>query len=200
VGLPLHVWEEESFKQLGGIYGSFLDFDEDTIGFKRLDFARILVNTSRMGLIDEHLKLEVMGASYDVWVVEEQVLVVSGKIVESQELEVASSMSSHNGCMREQPELLEVGDEGCEASPRGCSVEHLERLGESREPNQHLILQRPMRISEVEVSVGQDMLPAIPKPFSNGPVVTRQVASAEASPVKLLQSGEQGRDCHFLLV
>ena len=69
--LPLHVWEEENFQQLGAMFGVFLDFDEETISFRRLDFTRIQVSTSRMGFISEQLRLEVMGAGFDVWVVEE---------------------------------------------------------------------------------------------------------------------------------
>jgi len=52
-GLPLHVWEEQGFKHFGDLFGSFLDFDEETIGFKRLDFARILVNYSRLDFIND---------------------------------------------------------------------------------------------------------------------------------------------------
>lgn len=52
-GLPLHVWEEENFQQLGAIFGVFLGFDEEIIGFRRLDFARIHLSTSRMGFISE---------------------------------------------------------------------------------------------------------------------------------------------------
>lgn len=31
LGIPLHVWEEKTFKQLGNQYEEFLDFDEVTI-------------------------------------------------------------------------------------------------------------------------------------------------------------------------
>ena len=45
LGLPLHVWEEKCFKQLGDLFVDFVDFDEETISLSRLDVARICVNT-----------------------------------------------------------------------------------------------------------------------------------------------------------
>jgi hypothetical protein len=52
--------------------GFFLDFDETTIERKSLDFARIQISTSRKGLIDETVRLRVMGAVFELWVVEER--------------------------------------------------------------------------------------------------------------------------------
>lgn len=43
LGIPLHVWDGELFKTIRAFLGEFLDFDEDTIGRRRLDLARILV-------------------------------------------------------------------------------------------------------------------------------------------------------------
>lgn len=70
-GIPLHVWDEELFKAIGNFFSEFLDFDEDIIGRRRLDFARINVRTSRRGLIDEEIRIRVMGAVHKLWVVEE---------------------------------------------------------------------------------------------------------------------------------
>ena len=70
-GIPLHVWDEQLFKNIGAHFGSFVDFDEVTITRKRLDVAKILVTTDRMGMIDETVKLVVMGATHRIWVVEE---------------------------------------------------------------------------------------------------------------------------------
>lgn len=42
-GIPLCVWEEETFKGLGSLFGVFLDFDEATISRRRFDWARIKV-------------------------------------------------------------------------------------------------------------------------------------------------------------
>lgn len=40
-GLPLHVWDEKNFELLRNFFGIFLDFDQETVGFTQLDFARI---------------------------------------------------------------------------------------------------------------------------------------------------------------
>jgi hypothetical protein len=48
-GIPLHVWDEDLFKKLGSVFGVFVDFDEDTISRKRLDFARIQISVSMKG-------------------------------------------------------------------------------------------------------------------------------------------------------
>jgi len=71
MGIPLHVWEEPTFKALGSLFGVFLDFDEVTISKKRLDWARIKVSTGRKFFIDEQVNISVMGAVYGLWVVEE---------------------------------------------------------------------------------------------------------------------------------
>lgn len=45
LSLPVHVWDEEAFKQIGDQFGEFLDFDEDTILRRILDVARIKIYT-----------------------------------------------------------------------------------------------------------------------------------------------------------
>jgi len=70
-GVPLHIWEEAIFKKIGERLGEFLDFDVDTAERKRFDVARILISTYRWGFIDDWVRVEVMGAVYNIWVVEE---------------------------------------------------------------------------------------------------------------------------------
>jgi len=70
-GTSLHVWEEETFKQLSSMFGEFLDFDDSTISKKRMDVARVKVCTDRLFFIDEHLSIKVVGAAFDLWVVED---------------------------------------------------------------------------------------------------------------------------------
>lgn len=60
-GLPMHVWEEQSFKKLGALFGEFLDFDEATINLSRLDMATLFVGTTSMAFINEQIRVEVMG-------------------------------------------------------------------------------------------------------------------------------------------
>jgi hypothetical protein len=49
----------------------FLDFDEATIGKQRFDVARVKLRTVRRCMIDTVIQLSVIGATFDVWVVEE---------------------------------------------------------------------------------------------------------------------------------
>ena len=70
-GIPLHVWDKPLFKKIGDFFGKFVDFDEDTIGRVRLDVARIRVSMVRKSLLDEIIKLRVMGSVFRLWVVEE---------------------------------------------------------------------------------------------------------------------------------
>ena len=69
-GIPLHVWDESLFKKLGSLFGVFDDFDEETIGRKSFEVARIQVSTSRKVIIDEEVKIRVMGVEFALWVVE----------------------------------------------------------------------------------------------------------------------------------
>lgn len=70
-GVPLHVWDESFFKIFAGKIGVFIDFDSDTADKKRFDVARLLISTYRWGFIDDWVKVEVMGARYDIKVVED---------------------------------------------------------------------------------------------------------------------------------
>lgn len=90
-GIPLHVWEESTFKKLGSIFGEFLDFDEATIERRRLDLARILVSTNRMGFIQDVVKINVMGAVFGVSVVEEGDVTVVDRVEDPKVWEMESS-------------------------------------------------------------------------------------------------------------
>jgi len=102
-GLPLHVWEEKTFKLLGALFGDFVDFDEETIGFNRFDMARLCVCSPSLVFINERIRLEVMGAVFDVWVMEEVVSAEGFRRSEDSGWEEVSSESSHGGGV--QPEL-----------------------------------------------------------------------------------------------
>jgi hypothetical protein len=71
-GIPLHTWEECSFKMMVGRFGVFLDFDAATVAKQRLVVATVKLRTVRKGMIDIVLQLKVQEAMYDVWVVEER--------------------------------------------------------------------------------------------------------------------------------
>jgi hypothetical protein len=70
-GIPLHIWGETFFKQLGNNLGDFLDFDEETARMARFDVARVKIRSTSWAFIDAVQKVEVEGAMFDIWVVEE---------------------------------------------------------------------------------------------------------------------------------
>jgi hypothetical protein len=71
-GIPIHIWGENFFKQVGNSLGTFLDFDEETARMARFDVARIKVLTTTWSVIDVAIKAEVEGVCFDLWVVEER--------------------------------------------------------------------------------------------------------------------------------
>ncbi|MCI48037.1 hypothetical protein A2U01_0069280, partial [Trifolium medium] len=77
------------FKVIGGKYGEFLDFDEETASRSKLDVARIKIATSFRGSIDDPVKIKVLGVLYTIWVVEEKGFVPAlfhGSRIDNQEL------------------------------------------------------------------------------------------------------------------
>jgi hypothetical protein len=72
LGVPLHVWGESFFKQVGARFGEFVDFDADTASRSRLDVARIKLITPCRSLIDTEVQISAMSCVYKVWVVEEK--------------------------------------------------------------------------------------------------------------------------------
>jgi len=65
-GIPLDVWIEAFFKKVGFLFGTFIDFDDETATRNRLDVANLLISTKKMGRIDEELKVKVMGAVFSI--------------------------------------------------------------------------------------------------------------------------------------
>jgi len=83
-GIPLHVWDEVLFKLIGSKFEDFLDFDEETICRRRFDIARIRVSTVRRGIIDEVIKIKVVGAIFNLWVVEDGGVRRPGRVVDEE--------------------------------------------------------------------------------------------------------------------
>jgi hypothetical protein len=72
-GIPLHAWGDNLFRALGERFGEFVDYDEPTASMTRLDVARLKLSTSIRTRIEAPVVLVVMGVSFEVWVVEEEV-------------------------------------------------------------------------------------------------------------------------------
>jgi hypothetical protein len=98
-GIPLHVWDEPQFKLLGSSFGTFLDFDEATIGRKHFDMAKINVLTDKQGIIDEKLILKVMGAEFTIWAVKEGASRWGSRKGEGERKDDVTSLGSCDGGM-----------------------------------------------------------------------------------------------------
>jgi hypothetical protein len=60
LGVPLHAWGANLFKEIGRKYGEFLDFHENTASRAKLDVARLKLATSLRGFIDEVVNIKVL--------------------------------------------------------------------------------------------------------------------------------------------
>ncbi|KAI8528317.1 hypothetical protein RHMOL_Rhmol12G0140800 [Rhododendron molle] len=65
-GVPLNIWNAETFKVIAEMWGSFILLDMATL--KDLSFAegKVLIATEKMNTIDKWIQIVVQGASYDV--------------------------------------------------------------------------------------------------------------------------------------
>jgi hypothetical protein len=125
-GIPLHAWEENSFKRIAGRFGVFLDFDEATIAKQRLDVARVKLRTVRRGMIDTVLQLKVVNDVFDVWVVEERCACGDDRSVETEEgyrsLQKINSESGEHGWKGDDRDLFSDGRSDSDTSEAGKEV------------------------------------------------------------------------------
>ncbi|GAB4834891.1 hypothetical protein Ancab_033158, partial [Ancistrocladus abbreviatus] len=70
-GIPLHVQTDEFFKQVTGEWGIFMAVDNNTKDRRCLEFARILIHTSCISMINSKLEVRVDGDVVPVWAAEE---------------------------------------------------------------------------------------------------------------------------------
>ncbi|KAL4383082.1 hypothetical protein GQ457_15G019720 [Hibiscus cannabinus] len=73
-GLPIHLWSEGTFHNIAGLWGSYIRVDaamEEPSSFER---ARVLLETSFLGRIDEVVQVTIQGSVYAV-VIQEAELV-----------------------------------------------------------------------------------------------------------------------------
>ncbi|KAK2406699.1 zinc finger CCCH domain-containing protein [Trifolium repens] len=132
-GIPLHAWEENSFKKIAGRFGVFLDFDEATIAKHRLDVARVKLRTVRRGIIDTVLQLKVQGEFFDVWVVEERCChgeegsysEVDGR----RSLEITNCNSGEHGWKGDDRDVFEDGSNDSDGSNTYKTLLGLQEVG-----------------------------------------------------------------------
>ncbi|XP_057472861.1 uncharacterized protein LOC130761391 [Actinidia eriantha] len=74
-GIPLHLWNFQTFSEIGKIWGEVIMLAEETL--KNLSFAvgKILISTTVMDLINKVVGLDNNGSSFQIRVMEEQLVV-----------------------------------------------------------------------------------------------------------------------------
>ena len=74
-GIPLHLWNFQTFSEIGKIWGEVIMLAEETL--KKLSFAvgKILISTTVMELINKVVGLDNNGSSFQIRVMEEQLVV-----------------------------------------------------------------------------------------------------------------------------
>ncbi|WJX52428.1 hypothetical protein P8452_38544 [Trifolium repens] len=161
-GIPLHAWEESSFKMLAGRFGVFLDFDEATIAKHRFDMARVKLRTVRRMLIDTVVQLSVLGQSFDVWVVEERCCCEEeGRVVEEEVFEDCSGRSSMNsGAEVWQGQKGELFSDGTTDSDKSEaeSYQTLVDLHEKR-GTKKVLVGVPPAVAVLQEEVGKETFP-----------------------------------------
>jgi hypothetical protein len=138
-GLPVHVWEEQTFKRLGSLFGEFLDFDESTITRQSLNVARIQIYSNGMSLIDEHLSIKVVGSVFDLWVVEDLGVVHMRVDDEAKEWDEQSAGSGDSGVVEVVGAVLGVQSDEEDRNPATCLQVQLGVESNSPRPGSTLV-------------------------------------------------------------
>jgi hypothetical protein len=109
-GIPLHIWGEDFFKQVGSKLGVFLDYDEETASMRRFDVARIWIQTDICAAIDSVIKVDVEGMVFNVRVVEERGRVWLVVRVDDGLLDEGSRLVPSEASGEEEEEVFGGGD------------------------------------------------------------------------------------------
>jgi hypothetical protein len=91
-GIPLHIWGENLFKAIGGKYGEFLDFDNNTAAK-----TCIKISTDFRSAIDDPVIARALGVNYTLRVVEEKVIeqgFYQGELMEDEECSWVASVNN----------------------------------------------------------------------------------------------------------
>lgn len=85
LGVPLHVWDDKFLKHINKMFGDFIDFDADMAGRRRLDDARIFVSTSKFGFNDIRVRINLMGPSCIISIIEDAEVLVGEEVADGVE-------------------------------------------------------------------------------------------------------------------
>ena len=81
-GVPLILWNYNTFCNIGREWGEVLEMDEDTINLSTFHYGKVKIETRCMDTINHTINLECNGVFYPVRICEEQTIV--SKIVKEQ--------------------------------------------------------------------------------------------------------------------
>jgi len=70
-GVPVHAWNDDFFKLCVMGAGRFIRSDECTVDKARLDFARILISTHLIEIVNSTADIVIDGCTYGIKLVEE---------------------------------------------------------------------------------------------------------------------------------
>jgi hypothetical protein len=70
-GVPIHAWNEDFFRLFVSSMGRFIHADECTVDKARLDFARILISTSNIEIVNTSHLFCIDGCNFPIKLVEE---------------------------------------------------------------------------------------------------------------------------------
>lgn len=70
-GTPVHAWNELFFKLCVSGYGRFIRSDSCTVDKERFDFARVLISTSSLDIINSLIEVSIDGVLHEIKLVEE---------------------------------------------------------------------------------------------------------------------------------
>ncbi|KAL4280692.1 hypothetical protein GQ457_03G015910 [Hibiscus cannabinus] len=113
-GLPIHLWSEGSFRNIAGLWGKYLCVDAATEEPASFERARILIETSVKGRIDEVVKVASLGTMFLIVVQEAELVRVP--VVEQRGVVDGASLSEQSqeasvASPRKNSPVKQVGDD-----------------------------------------------------------------------------------------
>ncbi|KAG5564116.1 hypothetical protein RHGRI_000336 [Rhododendron griersonianum] len=74
-GVPLHVWNSDTFFSIGRNWGEPITLDDATSKGLSFSSGKVQISTNSFGVINQEVNLEVNGKLYPIRVMEEQMVV-----------------------------------------------------------------------------------------------------------------------------
>lgn len=121
--MPLNAWSISNFKEIGGVWGHFIQVDEGTLQGKSFAKGNILIVTELQQMIEGIIEMVVDGASYKVRVKEED----SFRFVNQNQFSVPASLPVDNlfegGEDKEDNDVSESENDGSKNADLGSKID-----------------------------------------------------------------------------